>query len=173
MFGARGQVVRVRLGEGVVERVMGRLGGDPQEVLHPQQLPAGSEAMLEITGLHTNFSDGRTIAGFGSSDVLVQRIWVLGPDRLLMNVRVSATAKPGGLPLTVITGFQTATLANALEIQHGLTEAPIPDPTLTNPATGPRTMPHGPTTMASTPYSIVGCCCQNSQCHIHSHVPPS
>jgi hypothetical protein len=105
-------------------------------LVSPRQLPAGSEAMLEISGLHTDFSDGRTIAGFGSSDVLVQRIWVLGPDRLLMNVRVSAAAKPGGLPLTVITGFQTATLANALEIQQGLMEAPIPDPTPTNPATG-------------------------------------
>jgi hypothetical protein len=102
----------------------------------PRQLPAGSEAMLEITGLRTNFSDGQTVAGFGSSDVLVQRIWVLEPDRLRVNVRVSAAAKPGVLPLVVITGFETATLADALEIQPGRAGAPIPDPTLIDPATG-------------------------------------
>ncbi len=105
-------------------------------LVSPRQLPAGSEAMLEITGLHTNFSDGQTVAGFGSSDVLVQRIWVLGPDRLLANVRVSAAAKPGVLSLFVMTGFETATLADALEIQPGRTDAPIPDPTPINPATG-------------------------------------
>jgi hypothetical protein len=105
-------------------------------LVSPRQLPAGSEAMLEITGLHTNFSDGQTVAGFGSSDVLVQRIWVLGPDRLLVNIRVSAAAKPGVLPLAVITGFETATLADALDIQQGRTDAPIPDPTPINPATG-------------------------------------
>jgi hypothetical protein len=105
-------------------------------LVSPRQLPAGSEAMLEITGLHTNFFDGQTVAGFGSSDVMIQRIWVLGPDRLLMNVRVSAAAKPGLLPLTVVTGFRTVTLAGALEIQQGRTDAPIPDATLINPATG-------------------------------------
>jgi hypothetical protein len=105
-------------------------------LVSPRQLPAGSEAMLEITGLHTNFSDGQTVAGFGSSDVLVQRIWVLGPDRLLVNVRVSAAAKPGVLPIAVITGFETATLADALEIQEGRAGAPIPDPTPIDPVTG-------------------------------------
>jgi hypothetical protein len=102
----------------------------------PRQLQAGSEAMLEITGLHTNFSDGQTVAGFGSSDVQVQRIWVLGTDRLLVNVRVSTAAKPGALPLAVITGFETATLAGALEILPGRANAPIPDPTPVDPATG-------------------------------------
>jgi hypothetical protein len=101
-----------------------------------RQLPAGSEAMLEIKGLHTNFSDGRSVAGFGSSDVLVRRIWVLAPDRLLMNIRISTAAKPGALPLAVITGFESATLADALEIQPGRVNAPILDPTLIDPATG-------------------------------------
>jgi uncharacterized protein (TIGR03437 family) len=104
-------------------------------LVSPPQLPAGSEAMLEITGVNTNFSDGQTIAGFGSSDVMVQRIWVLGPERLLMNVRVSAAARPGALPLAVVTGFETVTLAGALEIQAGRADAPIPDATLVNPAT--------------------------------------
>ena len=105
-------------------------------LVSPRQLPAGSEAMLEITGLHTNFSDGQTVAGFGSSDVLVQRIWVLGPDRLLLNVRVSPAAKTGVLPIAVLTGFESATLAGALEIQPGRENAPIPDPTPVDPASG-------------------------------------
>jgi hypothetical protein len=53
-----------------------------------------------------------------------------------MNVRVSAAAKPGPLLLTVVTGFETATLASALEIQPGRTDAPIPDPAPIDPATG-------------------------------------
>jgi hypothetical protein len=111
-------------------------GAPTVSAVSPQQLPASSEAMLEITGVNTNFSDGQTIAGFGSSDVLVQRIWVLGPNKLRMNVRVSAAAKPGPLPLTVVTGFETATLAGALDIQPGRMDAPIPDPTPIDPATG-------------------------------------
>ncbi len=108
----------------------------PSISMTPPALPAGSEAMVEITGVNTAFSAGQTIAGFGSSDVSVRRLWVTGPGRLLANVHTSASAQVASVPLTVVTGFQIATQGAALQIQ-----APVPgglsiDPDIVNPVTG-------------------------------------
>jgi hypothetical protein len=81
----------------------------PQIVVSPTSLAAGSEAMVEITGINTAFADGQTVVGFGSSDIAVRRIWVTGPNRILANVRVSPAAAPGAMHLTVATGLQTVT----------------------------------------------------------------
>ncbi|MCC7174275.1 MAG: matrixin family metalloprotease [Bryobacterales bacterium] len=111
-------------------------GAPPSVFLSPASLAAGSEAMIEITGVNTSFAGGQTIAGFGSSDVVVRRVWVLGPDRLLANVHVSDLAKPRTLPLTVITGFQMALRDSALEIRPAETDAPVVNPVAVNPETG-------------------------------------
>jgi hypothetical protein len=108
----------------------------PALALSPGALSAGTEAMIEVSGTNTNFAEGGTVLGFGSSDVVVRRVWVLSPDRLLANVHVSAAARPGALALSAVTGFESATLSGAVVIQGGAPGAPVPDPTLINPATG-------------------------------------
>ncbi|HSW48534.1 MAG TPA: matrixin family metalloprotease [Bryobacteraceae bacterium] len=110
--------------------------GVPSVTVTPPALPAGTEAMVEITGLNTAFSAGQTIAGFGSSDVSVRRAWVTGPGRLLANVRTSAGAQAAAVPLTVVTGFQTATQGAALQIQPAAPWIPAVNPEIVNPSTG-------------------------------------
>lgn len=109
----------------------------PSVAISPSFLPAGSEAMIEITGVNTNFTAGQTLAGFGSSDVVVRRLWVLDPTRLLANVHIAAQAQEGTLlPLTLVSGFQVATQPNALRIAAVQPGVPVLNPTLVNPATG-------------------------------------
>ena len=57
--------------------------------------------------MNTRFADGQTIVGFGSSDILVRRVWVLSPTRLLANVSVAPTAPPfTNTQVSILTGFQ-------------------------------------------------------------------
>ncbi|MGH9661580.1 MAG: hypothetical protein ACRD96_23735, partial [Bryobacteraceae bacterium] len=91
--------------------------GDPGAIaLSPAALPAGSESMVEITGIGTSFTDGLTLAGFGSSDVQVRRIWVTGPGRALANVWVSPDAAAGATLASVITGTQVIAQPFAFQI---------------------------------------------------------
>jgi uncharacterized protein (TIGR03437 family) len=85
-------------------------------VIAPASLPAGSESMVEIDGVNTNFLDGQTVVGFGSSDVAVRRIWVTGPNRILLNVSVSPTAVPAQTSITVATGLQLIQAVQAFQI---------------------------------------------------------
>jgi len=65
-------------------------------VFSPSQLPAGSDAMVEILGSGTSFRAGTTLA-MGSADVHIRRVWVLGPNRILANVVVGTGATSGVL----------------------------------------------------------------------------
>jgi hypothetical protein len=102
----------------------------------PASLPAGSEAMVEVRGVNTNFRQGRTVLGFGSSDVVVRRVWVLGRDRLLANVHVAPRAATATLSPVVVTGFELVRQSNPIQIEPGRPGAPVPDPSPLNPATG-------------------------------------
>ena len=108
----------------------------PSVMVSPSALPAGTEAMVEITGVNTAFADGQTIAGFGTSDVVVRRVWAVGPSRLLANVRTSAGAQTGSLPLTVLTGLQIANQVSALQIQPAQPGVPVVNPEILDAATG-------------------------------------
>ena len=108
----------------------------PSLTLSPTALAAGAESMIEITGVNTGFAEGRTQVGFGLSDVVVRRVWALGPDRLLANVYVSPNAKTGLLPLTVVTDFQTVTKDLALDVQAPRLDTPVVNPVALNPDTG-------------------------------------
>jgi uncharacterized protein (TIGR03437 family) len=79
-------------------------------------LVAGTDAMVEIIGYNTNFVDGQTVVGFGSSDVVVKHVWVISPGRLLMNVSVNAAATPGPTTISVAAGLQLTTLTASFQI---------------------------------------------------------
>lgn len=101
----------------------------------PQALYAGTEAMVEITATNTEFKAGSTIAGFGSSDLLVRRIWVVEPGRALANVHVAASAANRRFPLTLSTGLEVVTQADALQILDKRTGVPVVNPEAVNPDT--------------------------------------
>jgi hypothetical protein len=89
---------------------------NPWFSVSPSALPAGVDAMVEITGFNTNFQTGQTVVGFGSSEVTVRRVWVQSTNRLLVNVSVSPNAATGAISLVVVSGLQSVQQADALRI---------------------------------------------------------
>jgi hypothetical protein len=75
----------------------------------PQTLTAGVTSLVTINGVNTNFTTGPVSVGFGTSDVLVNNVWVVSPTQVLANVTVSANAALGNFELSVISGFQVMT----------------------------------------------------------------
>jgi uncharacterized protein (TIGR03437 family) len=75
----------------------------------------GTDSEVDILGLNTTFADGQVSVGFGSSDIVVRRMWVT-PGRILMNVSVLPTAQPGPVDVTVTSGLQVLTENNLLQV---------------------------------------------------------
>lgn len=88
----------------------------PSVTFTPSALPAGAEALVEITGFNTRFAEGQTTVGFGSNDVVVRRVFVLSPTHLLANVSVSPVASPAALLASVISGFQVISQPFSMQI---------------------------------------------------------
>ncbi|HBY63768.1 MAG TPA: hypothetical protein DEH78_28420, partial [Solibacterales bacterium] len=85
--------------------------------LAPSALPGGVETFVEINGVNTNFLQGETRIGFGSSDVLVRRVWVFSPTRLLAEVTVSPGAAPALTAVTVATGLRHTAAPPSFSVQ--------------------------------------------------------
>ena len=85
--------------------------GTPAIRLSSAPAIAGTDMSVEITGFQTNFGSATSI-GFGSSDILVRQLWVLGPGDLLVDISVAAAAPPTVTSVSVATGDQLATLTH-------------------------------------------------------------
>jgi hypothetical protein len=83
----------------------------------PQSLTAGIASMISISGVNTDFTAGQVSVGFGTSDVLVNNVWVVSPTQLLVNVTVSPNADLGNSELSVISGFEVISQPFAFQIQ--------------------------------------------------------
>jgi uncharacterized protein (TIGR03437 family) len=91
--------------------------GTPQiQTLSLAALPSGATGMVDITTQNTAFLDGQVTVGFGSDDVTVQRVWVLGPTRLQANITVAANAATVSSEVSVISGFEVLSQANAFQV---------------------------------------------------------
>ena len=91
-------------------------GAEPAVFFTPAALRAGSEGMVEIRGINTSFAEGSTVAGFGSNDIVVRRLFVVSPDRALANVTVSGAAQPGWTAASVVTGLEAARPASGFRV---------------------------------------------------------
>ena len=100
--------------------------------MSPASLPAGAEAMVDITGSGLNFVGGQTSVGFGTSDVFVRRVFVLGPNRLQADVSVAANASLSNPDVSVVSGFRMATAVAAFRIATVVDGLPAAVPELTN-----------------------------------------
>jgi hypothetical protein len=89
---------------------------NPSLTITPATVTAGTDTMMEVDGFNTNFAEGQTVIGFGSSDVAVRRIWIIGPGKALLNISVSSGATPGSVTVTADTGVQAVTLTAGLQI---------------------------------------------------------
>jgi matrixin len=72
----------------------------------PSALPAGKEAMVEIRGINGRFEPGKTVLGFGSSDVVVRDYIVLDPTLILANVAVAADTPESAISVSAVTGIE-------------------------------------------------------------------
>jgi len=82
----------------------------------PSSMPIGisgapNTAMVSISAMNANFVDGQVTVGGGSSDVLVDGVWVVDSNHLVANLSVASGAFIGPCELSVISGFQAMTVA--------------------------------------------------------------
>jgi uncharacterized protein (TIGR03437 family) len=103
--------------------------------ISPASLPAGAEASVDIYGTGFNFAQGLTSVGFGTSDVLVRRVFV-SPNHLQVDVSVAAGAALTTSDVSVFSGFQTATAPGAFQITGAIAGLPVPVPILPNALPG-------------------------------------
>ncbi len=91
-------------------------------VVSPSVMAAGVDTTITITGVNTNFADGQTSVGFGTSDVVVKQLTVESPTRL--TVVVSATTVTPTSQITVTNGLRI--ISQALGDSVVTTDGPQP-----------------------------------------------
>jgi hypothetical protein len=111
---------------------------------------AGTDTLVWITGYNTDFIDGRTFVGFGSSDILVRQVWVLGVGSLLVNISVNAGAPATRTSVSVATGLQLATLLTAFQISAASPGQISMHAPVVNQLTGLAGVPVGGTALINT-----------------------
>jgi hypothetical protein len=79
--------------------------------VNPALLTPGADMKIEIDGNNTNFVNGQTVVGFGSSDIVVKQVFVVNPLLLYVDVSVNPNAPLETTNVTVTTGLQIATFA--------------------------------------------------------------
>jgi uncharacterized protein (TIGR03437 family) len=95
-----------------------------------RSLAPGATSMVEITAQNTHFVDGQVTLGFGTEDVVVQRLWVVNPTTLRANIQLSGNALPGSSEISVISGFDVLSQSNGFSVQAPLGAAAIATPIL-------------------------------------------
>lgn len=88
--------------------------------ISPATLPAGAEAMVDIQASGTNFQQGITTVGFGSSDIFVRRVFVLSPTHLIADLSIAKGAAITSTDVSIFTGFQIATGSSAFQVSGAL-----------------------------------------------------
>jgi hypothetical protein len=121
----------------------------PAPSLIAPQLPAGSEAMVEIRGMPV--IDGEVTIGFGSSDVLVGKVWLRDGGRIWLNLSVDPAAANGDLPITISSGLNTVYTQSALHVTDPVDGQLVLDPSLTNAATNRSSVWPGAVAIANIP----------------------
>lgn len=80
-------------------------------------LVAGADQVIEIAGVNAEFVAGQAAAGFASSDIQVNRTWVVDPQHIWADVTVNPQASPGPFTVSVQSGLQLVTLTGVLQVQ--------------------------------------------------------
>jgi hypothetical protein len=88
----------------------------PSISVYPPTIAAGTDSTVEISGSATNFVQGQTVVGFGSSDITVTQLWVVSPGLIKMNISVNPSAAAVPITVSVSSGLQLATLSTVFQI---------------------------------------------------------
>lgn len=92
--------------------------------LAPSQLPAGAETIVELNVVGATLAENATVS-FGSSDVVVRRLWATGPSRALLVVAVAPGAAAAPLPVSLLNGLQSRTQAGAATVTAPVRQQPL------------------------------------------------
>jgi hypothetical protein len=131
----------------------------PSIRVQPSSAIAGTDGMIDIIGTNTNFVDGQTVVGFGSSDVVVKKAWVVSPGWVRMNISVRGDAPTESLNVSVASGLQLATLTATFQIIPAPANQATMRAPIVNHATGLAGVPAGGMVEINTsglPSSLVG-----------------
>jgi len=104
--------------------------------ISPASLPAGAEAMVDIMSTGFAFAPGQTAVGFGTTDVVVRSVFVLGPNHVQVDVSVAPGAALSNPDVSVVAGFQIATAPAGFQITAAVPGLPAAIPVLTNALPG-------------------------------------
>lgn len=74
--------------------------GTPSLIVTPSSLAPGTNTTVNISGVNTNFIQGQTVVGFGSSDIQVTQVTVLSPTQLTAVVTTGTPASTLGVNVT-------------------------------------------------------------------------
>jgi uncharacterized protein (TIGR03437 family) len=89
--------------------------GAPAIQVTPNAVPAGSDAILDLTGTNVNFAVAGLRLGFGTSDIAVHHIWLLSAQHAQVAISIAPTAVQGLTTLTLSAGLQL--IENSLSFQ--------------------------------------------------------
>lgn len=102
----------------------------------PAALRAGLDAGIEIDAPNANFVPEQVTIGFGTSDIVVKRVAVASPSRLIAQVQIRPTAPVRTYNLTIYHGLQVITQPSALTVTEGVAAQAAVSPKTPNPVTG-------------------------------------
>jgi hypothetical protein len=111
---------------------------------------AGTDTMVQITGYNTNFVAGQMAVGFGSSDITVERVWVVSPSQLLVNIAVNPGAAAQSTTVSVVSGLQLSTLSTAFQVTAATPGQPSVLVPILNQATNLEGVPAGGVAVMNT-----------------------
>jgi RHS repeat-associated protein len=80
---------------------------------------------VTISGQFTNFAQGTSQVNFGGNDITVNSVSVTDSTHLTANISIASTALLGSRPVTVTTGTEVATLANAFTVTVAVNQPPV------------------------------------------------
>lgn len=87
---------------------------NPSLIVSPSVIPAGGAVTLNVQGTNTNFVQGLTTVGFGTSDVAVNQITVISPNQLTVTVTPNVTISSANI--TITTGLELISQAVGSQI---------------------------------------------------------
>jgi hypothetical protein len=85
--------------------------GPPSLSVSPETLTAGGSTTVDVIGTNTNFAQGQTYVGFGTSSAQVTNVNVLGPGHLQAAVTTAAGASVPTTAINVTTGLSVISQA--------------------------------------------------------------
>ena len=145
-----GQTSSQALGSGTPPTFSYAVGNAAAIALASPVVTAGTDTVVTIGGVLTHFTEGQTVAGFGSSDIKVRRAWVTGPGLLMLNVTVDPAAQVGATDVTALTGLELVTLPAGISVAApGANQSSLRVPVI-NAVTGLAGVPAGGTALIAS-----------------------